>query len=193
MNTSCVNKNNSGELCLEVSQAIDSCLHTLSVSFDFIKIFVNMLSKVLWVLSIICSYEIIIALNGKRDLSLFSHSFLSVHIYRFLFFQKSCCNYFFFWCSNFLHLDYWEVLQVGFIVSIDMLSLFYVHFPAFSCCFAWQQGAHIYVYMSICMCIYTNSEYKTVYICINRFLMSQCSMKELILIFLLSNISNSVF
>lgn len=154
MNTSCVNKNNSGELCLQVSQAIDSCLHTLSVSFDFIKIFVNMLSKVLWVLTIICSYENIIALNGKRDLSLFSHSFLSVHIYRFLFFQKSCCNYFFFWCSNFLRFDYWEVLQVGFIVSLTC----YHYFMCISLLFlVVLHGSKVPIFMCIWVyvCVYT--------------------------------------
>lgn len=55
--TSCVH--NSGELRLEISQSTDSCLHILSMSFDFIKTFVNMLSEVLWVLLTICSQEII--------------------------------------------------------------------------------------------------------------------------------------
>ena len=77
-NTSCVH--NSGELCLEVSQSIDSCLHFLSMSFDFIKTFVNMLSEVLWVLLTICPEIIMVSkiwyymvLYGKQDLFLFSH------------------------------------------------------------------------------------------------------------------------
>ena len=77
-NTSCVH--NSGELCLEVSQSIDSCLHIISMSFDFIKTFVNMLSEVLWVLLTICPEIIMVSkiwyymvLYGKQDLFLFSH------------------------------------------------------------------------------------------------------------------------
>lgn len=104
-NTSCVH--NSEELCLEVSQSIDCCLHILSMSFDFIKTFVNMLSEVcgsFWLSAHKNHY-------GKRDLVLYGKQDL------FLFSLINFCQYAF--------IDSWfffqKIVTIKIIISSDAL------------------------------------------------------------------------